>query len=281
MYYVMLAMSWLLCRLSKKGVTRLARLLCFLVFDVLRIRRQVVLANLAIAFPELTVKERSRIGRDSVYNFILTIFELLYSYQHDIAEDIEVHGREHIDAALAKGQGVYILCFHLGNWEAMGAKMTRTIVPSHVLVKSIGRGGVNRFVTYLRDKNRFLTVKRRKKGDGFRAIQEILAKGEIVGFVMDQSRPGEPRLPFFGHPAKTNTSLAAIWRRFPAPIVPAYIHRNGFGSHCLEFEPALNLELSDHTEQDILKHSELFNRVIEGAVRRYPGHYFWLHNRWK
>ncbi len=281
MYYVMLIFSWLICQMSERMLMGLARVLTFVGFDLFRLRRQVVLANLAIAFPALTVKERLKIGRDSIYNFILTIFELLYSLKHDIAKEIEIEGEEHIRRALAEGRGVYVLCFHLGNWEAMGAKMTKAIAPSHVLVKAIGRGGVNRFVNKLRAKNQFLMVKRQKKGDGFRAIQDILARGEIVGFVMDQSRPGEPRLPFFGVPAKTNTSLAAIWRRFPAPIVPAYIHRHSFGHHTLEFHPALDLPVGDQPEQDIRHHSEIFNKVIEAAIRRFPGHYFWLHNRWK
>ena len=45
---------------------------------------------------------------------------------------------EHVRAALALGRGVYVLCFHLGNWEAMGAKCTRCLTPSYVLVKKVG-----------------------------------------------------------------------------------------------------------------------------------------------
>ncbi|RDJ94152.1 hypothetical protein B4Q13_16755, partial [Lacticaseibacillus rhamnosus] len=49
-----------------------------------------------------------------------------------------MRGMEHIRSALAEGQGAYVLCFHMGNWEAMGAACTRLVSPSHVLVTPDG-----------------------------------------------------------------------------------------------------------------------------------------------
>ncbi|MCX6131608.1 MAG: lysophospholipid acyltransferase family protein, partial [Proteobacteria bacterium] len=112
-------------------------------------------------------------------------------------------------------------------------------------------------------------------------IREVLARGEIVGFIIDQARPGEPRLPFFSKPAKTNTSLAAIWCRARAPIVPVFIHRQSFGHHIIECQPELVLQETASSADDIIHNSLIFNRVVETAVRRYPEHYFWFHNRWK
>jgi KDO2-lipid IV(A) lauroyltransferase len=262
---------------------RLARAMAVLVFDVLRIRRQRIMSNLRLAFgPDRSDAELARIGRASVENFALTALEFLRSgHDGDIAANVELRGGEHMRAALAQGHGVYVLCFHLGNWEAMGAKVTRALAPAHVLVKKVGSGGMDRFVSETREKNGFLTVKRRSKGDGYRAIKEVLQRNEIVGFVMDQARPGEPKLPFFGHPAKTNTSLAAIWRRAPAPIVPGFIRRTGVDRHVLEFFPELTLETTEDAARDVETHTTQFNAVVEACVRKAPEQYFWMHNRWK
>lgn len=282
MELVLTALAQSLSRLPRRLLVGFARLITFVVFDLLHIRRSLMLRNIEIAFgASKTQKEKEHIARESVFNFVQTILETLISIRHPIAERIEVRGGEHLRAALAEGRGVYILCFHLGNWEAMGAKITRTFAPAYVVVKKVGGQGTNRFVERLRFKNGFFWIRRDQKGDGMRGIRDVLDRGEIVGFVIDQARPGEPRLPFFGTPAKTNTSFAAIWSRRPAPIVPGYMHRTAFGEHLLEFEPALNLESSADRSEDILKHSLLFNQVVEAAVRKYPEHYFWLHNRWK
>jgi Kdo2-lipid IVA lauroyltransferase/acyltransferase len=280
--HVLTALAQSLSRLPDRILVSLAHCMTFVVFDVLRIRRSLMLRNIDTAFgTSKSAQEKEQIARESILNFILSIFETMISIRKPIADRIEVRGGEHLRAALAEGRGVYILCFHLGNWEAMGAKVTRAFKPAYVLVKKVGGQGTNRFVERLRFKNGFYWIRRDRKGDGMRGIREVLDRGEIVGFVIDQARPGEPRLPFFGTPAKTNTSFAAIWSRRPAPVVPGYMHRTAFGEHVMEFEPALNLTSSENRSDDILKHSEHFNRVVEGAVRKYPEHYFWLHNRWK
>ena len=277
------SIGWLVGKCSHQVLENMARLLAWFCFSVVRLRRKRILSNLLIAFPEMPEAERVRVGYESVYHFAATIIEFFYGYSNDITKHVSIEGKSIMEEALEKKQGVYVLCFHLGNWEAMGASFTRSICPAHVLVKKVGKadGGVNNFVEKQREKSGFLAVKRVKKGDGFQAIKRILANGEIVGFVMDQARPGEPRLPFFGKDAKTNTSLAAIWQRIPAPILPSYIVREKINHHVIKIFPEVELETSEDKKQDILAHSALFNHVIETHVRLYPEQYFWMHNRWK
>lgn len=281
MYWILRGVAAVLGSLSDRSTGKLASLIAWLIFDVTRLRRTLVLKNLTIAFPEMSEAEKERVGRASVRNFALTALEVLRSRQVDIAGRLKLQGDEHLRDALAKGKGAYVLCFHLGNWEAMGAACTRFVVPSYVLVKKVGSDAVDAFVSELRQRYGFLTIMRKKKGDGFRMIKDTLARGEVVGFVMDQARPGEPKLPFFGVPAKTNTSFAAIWRRDPAPIVPGYIIRSDVGVHTVHFLPEVVPTITDDMAADVLRHSTEFNAVVEQCVRTAPEHYFWMHNRWK
>ncbi len=282
MYFVLKFLAGVIGSMSDRALDLTVRAITFIFFDLLRARRSLIIRNLKIAFGDSkSEQELVRIGRASVYNFVMTAFEFFRSYKTDIAADIKVEGSEHLKAALAQKKGVYILCFHMGNWEAMGAACTRWFGPSYVLVKKVGSPNVDRFVSELRDKNGFLSIKRRKKGDGYQGIKDALGRNEIVGFVMDQARPGEPKLPFFGKPAKTNTSFAAIWRRNPVPIIPAYINRTGVSKHVLRFFPEIHPVLTDDAEKDIIEHSVMFNQVVETHVRTSPEHYFWMHNRWK
>jgi Kdo2-lipid IVA lauroyltransferase/acyltransferase len=281
MYWFLRGVAAFIGSLGDKSLDRIANCIAWFVFDVTRLRRKLILGNLTIAFPDMPPAERERVGRESVKNFALTALEILRSRRIDIASTVTLSGDEHVRNALAKRQGVYILCLHMGSWEAMGAACTRYLAPSYVIVKKVGSPSVDRFVNELRRHNGFLTIMRKKKGDGFRAIKDTLARGEIVGFVMDQARPGEPKLPFFGRPAKTNTSFAAIWRRDPSPIVPGYIVRTGVNKHVLTFLPEVTPIVTDDAEADVLRHSTEFNAVVESCVRRAPEHYFWMHNRWK
>jgi KDO2-lipid IV(A) lauroyltransferase len=282
MYVVLSAAGYLLAKIGDKGQEFTAQLLALLAFDVFRFRRKLILRNIGIAFPEMPFNDRIRTGRASLYHFFLSIVEFLASRHTDITRRVTVKNPELAQEILSRGQGMYAVVSHMGNWEAFGAAMTRKVRRSHVIVKRVGGESTNRFVEETRRKNDFVTVKRTRKGDGFIAIRDALAANEIVGFVMDQARPGEPKLPFFGVPAKTNTSLAAIWRRCPAPMIPAFIHRiPGSRDMQIEFMPEITLTVSADASSDILDHSTRLNAAVESIIRRFPDQYFWLHARWK
>lgn len=264
------------------SIDRIIRAMTWFMFDLCKFRRKLILSNLHIAFgKEKSATELVNIGRASVYHFLCSLFEILYSAKNSIREDIQIVGKENLDCALAPRKGAYVICCHIGNWEAMGAAYTHSLTPAYVIVKKIGVASVNRFIEETRDRIGFRYVKREKKGDAFRQIGQILGRNEIVGFVMDQARPGEPRLPFFGTPAKTNTSFAAIWRRSPAPIVPSFIVRRSFNKHTLYIWPELAIANSEVEKADILRHSQQFNDTVEAMIRQCPEQYFWMHNRWK
>lgn len=282
MYAFMKALCRICSQFSASALVKTAGALTYLSFDLFRFRRKLLQKNLDYAFGDSkSAQEKLWIARESVRNFILTIFEMLAIRRYPLTAAVEVKGGEYLRQALEQRRGVYVLCFHMGNFEAMAATITQTFAPAHAVMKRVGSRGMTRFIEEYRRGYGLGWIKRQKKGDGFRGIQEVLAKNEIYGFIIDQARPGEPRLPFFQHPAKTNTSFAAIWRKTPAPIVPCYIYRTGFAKHVLVVKPILDLPVSNDPAQDVLQHSTLFNQVVESCVREHPEQYLWLHNRWK
>lgn len=281
MYLLLEILGFGISKLPDRGIYLLAQFLTCLGFSVFRVRRAIVLKNLAIAFPDYTRQQCLAVGRESYLNFMLTVLEFLRGKYVDLARSVRFEGKEHLQRALDQGRGVYILCMHMGNWEAMGAGINLAITPARVVVKNVGSPAVNRWVNEVRRKNGFEVILRKNVGDGTRAILRTLKDGDIVGFVMDQSRPGEPKIPFFGTPAKTNTSFAALWRKRPAPIIPSYSFRTNVGEHVIRFEPELILRRADNQEADLIVLSEQFNRALEKMISEKPEHYFWLHNRWK
>ena len=282
MYFFLKFIASLISKLSESGLERVASGITFIAWDVFKVRKKTVLKNLHLAFGDSkSESELQKIGRESVRNFALTTLEAFWSYGNDVVRQVTLRNDHIIRAAISRGNGVYILCCHMGNWETMGAACTRLLTPSHVLVKKVGSKSVNRFVEELREKSGFIGVKRAGKGAGYRAIKDALSRREIIGFVMDQARPGEPKYPFFGKPAKTNTSFAGIWPRNQAPIVPAFITRQSAAVHTLEFLPELTMVTTEDEEKDVGTNTTMFNRAVEDIIRRCPEQYFWMHDRWK
>jgi len=259
-----------------------AKLLGIFMFDVLRLRRRLILKNITTAFPELPRQKAVDLGRKSTVHLVTTFLELFWVWRRSMDERFSIMQPEILEAALKRGQGVYILCTHTGNFEVLATALGKRFAKVTSPVKRIGAStGVNRFIAENRARQGIDAIVRKKKGEGFLAIRAALQENRIVGFMMDQARPGEPRVPLFGKPAKTNTSLGAIWDRCPAPLVPAYCERVGFARHVIHILPEIAFPPSQDAEADILNRAKACNTIVEDIVRRCPEQYWWVHDRWK
>ena len=119
----------------RKGI---GGLLAFLWFDLFRIRRQVVLDNLQIAFPDWDRARRVRVGRQSLrfmgWNFVeYSLFPFLNKENYQ--RYFEFHGWELYEQAIARGKGVLLLTLHLGNGDMGCAGLALNGMP-----KKVGRG---------------------------------------------------------------------------------------------------------------------------------------------
>ncbi len=102
---------------------RLARLVGPLIQHVSRRERRVTRINLGQAYPELDESARRQRSRDSLVHSSATMLELGFAWLGDarrVSDSIqEVHGRELLDDARDRGQGVIVLAPHFGNWEVL------------------------------------------------------------------------------------------------------------------------------------------------------------------
>ena len=49
----------------------------------------------------------------------------------------------------------------------------------------------------------------------------------------------------------------------------------------LRFDPAVNLVRTGNDEEDIVTNTQIFTKITEDYVRRYPDQWLWVHRRWK
>ncbi len=281
-YYFANFFSILISLTPPKVLDFCARSLAFIFFYVFRLRRKVIIKNLNIAFgTEKSSQEKIRLGFLSYYHFILTVLEFLHYRNGDISKNTSIEGREEIDRVLESGQGAYIIAMHMSNWEASASVVAQQIKPVNVAVKKVGSSSLDSFVNELRRRNGMFSIERKSRGDAIRSMRKFLSKGELVAVILDQFRPGEPYLDFFGTPASTNTSFAGIWSLIKAPVFIAYSVRTKFGHHKLYFKKQLTMQTSGKPKEDVLTNSQYLNRVIEECIRKCPEQYFWLHDRWK
>ncbi len=282
LYFLMSFIARVIGTLPESILQGMATGLGVFLFDVIRLRRSLMLRNIQIALPELSYKDRVAMARRSMVHLVTTVIELLWVWSNDMESRVSIANPEVFSEALSRDRGAYILCTHTGNFEAFAMIISRKFAKVTSPVKRVGSSpGLNRFIMENRTKQGMDAFVRNKKGAGFLAITRALAEKRVVGFMMDQARPGEPRLLLFGKPAKTNTSLGAIWTKCPAPVVAGYCERKGFARHVVHLLPEVQFSTSDDNAADILSRAAQCNTIVEQIVRRCPDQYWWVHDRWK
>jgi Kdo2-lipid IVA lauroyltransferase/acyltransferase len=275
-----LPFGWLLAHFPVRAGLWIGRRLGDLIWLVLPRRRAMTLDNLTRAFgDERPAAELTQLGRRSFEHLGMNLVEacgFFFRAPSVLLSRVELHGMEHVDAAVAQGKGVLVLTAHYGNWELLAASHALGDVPLSVVVRPLDAPVVDRVVERFRRRSGVELIAKRR---ALREVLEALRRGRMVGMLLDQnaSRAEGVFAPFFGVPASTSKALAVISLRSGAPVLPAFIRRTEGGHHRVEVEPPVPAPPGG----DVADYTAAFNRRIEAAIRRAPEQWFWMHNRWK
>jgi KDO2-lipid IV(A) lauroyltransferase len=266
-------------------VVALARVVGRMLFDVARYRRQVILSNLAQAFPERSVAERVALGREATVHLVRSLLEFLRIPRYAKAgfPGVTVEGLEHYLAAHREGHGVLILTGHLGSFELAAAAMAARLKPNalSLVVKDFPLG-VERFVSGVRT-GAGLGLIPAGGGRGMAPIRADLRGNGAVAFVLDQNatRRLGVFVDFFGRPASTMAALAVVALRSGAPVIPFAAHREPGGGHRLVVHPAIPLERGGSMRDTVLRMTRRYTEFIEARIREHPAEWLWTHRRWR
>lgn len=279
---------WLLARLIGILPRPLARGFCqgvaLLIYAAHGRLRKVGLRNLALAFPQKTRKENSRILRGLFLGLgrQLAEFVLFPRYtKANVSRTAIYDGFQNFAEASARGKGVLFLTGHLGGWEIGSFVHSLNGNPMNIVVRPLD----NPYVDALVDRYRTLHGNRTfGKQDFARGLLTAMRRNEVVGILMDTNMtpPQGAFVEFFGVPACTATGVARVALRTGAAVLPAFtIWDKDLGKYKIHFDPALQLVSTGDDEADAIANTALFTRVIEQYATKYPEQWLWVHRRWK
>jgi Kdo2-lipid IVA lauroyltransferase/acyltransferase len=262
---------------------RLGRSLGRLAFRLGRVERRRTLANLALAFPELSEAERLALGRAVCAHLGECVAELVHIHRLEPLTEharITPESRAVLDRLFTRGQGVVFVTGHLGNWELMA----RAVAAHGYPVNTIGQRSYDprftRLIARFREAGRVNTLWRGEPRL-MASMGAVLARNELMGLLIDQDTdvPGV-FVPFFGRLAYTPTAAAALARHTGAPLVTGFNHRLPQGGYEITIE---ELALSAEADPDLAlarDTAELTAR-IERQLRAHPAQWVWMHRRWR
>lgn len=266
--------AWLPWRL-KMAVGRLIGLCAW---RFARSRRRITETNLALCFPELSEEERSRLVRETFIANGKGILETATGWCRDpehLRHRVTFKGEEHMTQALAQGKGALIIGVHFSTLD-LGGALHSLFFPADVVYRAHDNPLFERFMTRARRRIFGRAIDRHD----LRGVVRRIKEGHAVWYSPDQDfgRDASVFAPFFGVEAATLKLTAKIARMTGAPVMPLIFHRNpGDETYTLEYLPALE----NFPSGDDVADATRINGLIEGAIRRHPEQYLWLHRRFK
>ena len=281
---LLLVLVWLRLRLSDRATDRLARVVAALAPFAVPSRHRVAVRNLKRAFgASKTREERARILRESYLHGVTAFFDLLPLFRmtrEAWLTRVEFTGEEHLRAALARGKGVIVVSAHYGAFPALGAAIPSLGVHLALLYRKPKSPKTRKLFDDWLDRTGCEIIEDTPRHlAGLRCL-EALGRGACLGILIDQHFPAGIDVPFFGAPARTGVGAALLAVRSGAPFVPIRILRTAPGRYRVAIEPVIEPPAGRSREALAACTAALTARV-EAWIREEPGHWFWIHRRWK
>lgn len=255
-------------------------------FYLFRTFRKRSIRNLTLAFGEqFDAREAQEIVRRSLRNFFRDFVEVgfaLGSSPEEIRQEIPLRGREHLEAALAKGKGAIVLSAHLGNFFLLGTRLAIEGYPTYVLVNPPRDRSFRKFLADYRLKVWQRTIHSRPRRQAYRELAQVLRRNELAIVIADEYRSGSGiYVPFFERTVLARRGPATLALRTGAPLVPAYLIRQPSGGLTLIIEPEMDLLRSGRIKADTRENTLRITQWLEKTVRSYPEQWNWMNIHWQ
>lgn len=260
-------------------VRRLGRRFGRIAYYLLPRVQSIGMKNLNLAYGDsITAKEKKAILMQSMENLgiLAAEFTHLPMLQSDNKESLfEIKGLEYLDAS----RGGFMIGAHLGNWEWMAGAIGNLDYKKVGVVRPLRDPRLNDAIEKLRGATGIKIIG--KKNTGAELIKAV-RDGHIAGLLIDQStrKNGIP-VTFFGQPCWATVGPVMVAIRTRTPLYPLSMIRGETGIYTLEIHPPITIERTGSIHQDLINGSQACQDVIEVMVRKNPGQWMWIHNRWK
>lgn len=283
-YYFIYALVWLVTLLPLRVLYVLSDVAYWVVYYLVRYRRDVARENIRRSFPEKTKEELNRIEKSFYRYFCDLMIETLYEMnisEAEINKRMTYSNVEAIKEQYALGKSVMIMTAHYGNWE--WTLNFPFCMPegeaSNPIYKQLRNPRVDKLIHGLRAKFGARLI---EKKELLRTMYRMQKTGQLGNFWMisDQT-PNVYSIHYWTQFLNQHTAVVTgtetLARKFNYPVFYAEITCKKRGYYHCEFQPVV-LDPQAAGEFEI---SENYMRLLEKTIERQPEYWLWTHRRWK
>lgn len=280
MYQILYGFLYLLSLLPWFVMYGISDFLTFLVFNVIKYRKDVVMNNLAIAFPEKTHAEREKIAKDFYRLLMDTLVETikLISMSPQAVMKKFTGDADVINQLADKGRNVQIMAMHNFNWEIVNLNVARQFrYPFIGVYMPIKNEFFEKLLRKMRTRNGTILVRATNFKEDF---QPYLNTHHIMALVADQN-PGNPEhaywFPFFGKLTPFVKGAERGARLHGSAVIFGHFYPIRRGHYTFSYKHVCD-NVNDLPEGELMRQ---YVEYVEDSIRKQPANYLWSHRRWK
>ncbi|MDF2441505.1 MAG: Kdo2-lipid lauroyltransferase/acyltransferase [Abditibacteriota bacterium] len=279
------ALSARMERLSFEGCRRLGAQLGLAFFAVGKRRRELAIANVQMAL-RCNRAQATRIARRSAQNWGMTTCEFLHmpgASPQEIRDYVSLDKLEYLQS-LQGGNGVILLTAHLGNWEALSARLAQEVALSAIM-RPLSNSTAQERMSGVRSAMGMELIS--KHAAARPSIKALRAGGSLLVLPDRHAGPEGALLPLLGRETRFETAPARFAVMSGAPIVPVWgVRREPWLSNGRiegRIMPGFSVHANDRNEREaaVIDGTRLVIAALETTVRAHPDQWSWMLRRWR
>ena len=259
----------------------LSDLLYYILYYIIRYRREVVATNLKKSFPDKSQTQQTEIEK-KFYRFLADlIVENIKMTSMSIKESkkrLTILNEEVVLDYLKKRQPVILVTGHYANWEwGIHALSLMSSYPSLIVYKPLTNKAFERVYNRIRGRFGAFMVPMKQT---LRKILEFQNQPHTSVFLADQTpqrRESKHFVSFLNQPTLMYLGIEKIAKKINCPVIYCHIDRVRRGYYTCEFTTLIERPV-DCPDNQITDAHSLF---LEKIIQKKPELWLWSHKRWK
>jgi lauroyl/myristoyl acyltransferase len=196
-----------------------------------------------------------------------------------VATHCTIDGFEHIEAGLARGNGVILALPHLGGWEWAGAAMA---LRGHRLVAVVENIEPPQLLSWFAAQRAAIGIDVVTLGpDVSRTVLRALRDNRIVCLLSDRDIEGDGvEVEFFGERTTLPGGPATLALRTGATLLPCAVYFRSDRDHLGVLRPPIPVEREGRLREDIARITQALAHELESLIRVAPEQWHLLQPNW-
>lgn len=281
-YILIYPILWFISILPFRLLYALSDFLYILMYYVFRYRKQTVIDNLRLVFPEKSDHEIKIITKKFFHHFCDMILESIKSMNISLESMKARYTFKNLDIIKEfekQNKSIVLMCAHYGSWEWIFILQTYTTHRGYGIYKRLQNKYFDRLIKSIRARyNSYLITTK----ETFSVLEDAKKNGilSMNGFASDQS-PKKHKAhhwnEFMGIKVPVHTGAEMLAKKLDMPVVFFAVERKKRGYYEATFQ-TLAEKPADFKDYEI---TDKFLKLVEAQIHEAPEYYLWTHKRWK